>query len=43
MNDKKGKISHWNEAKDRWAVILEGEEEARAVKPENLMLREHNS
>ena len=25
----------------RWAVILEGEEEARAVKPENLILRMH--
>ena len=26
----------------RWAVVLEGEEEARAVKPENLLLRKHN-
>jgi len=25
----------------RWAVKLEGEEEARAVKPDNIKLRKH--
>ena len=38
LNSKKGKISHWNVAKERWAVMLQGKEEIIAIKPENLVL-----
>jgi hypothetical protein len=41
LNGHKGKISHWNEAKERWAVVLQGQEEAMAVKAENLQLIKH--